>query len=211
MRAEMTLPMLMKNPKHWIKRMLWRSDSGRIEIGAHTYGAPRVRWWGEAANLSIGKYCSIAEGVEIYLGGNHRTDWVTTYPFSWFGRKWPEARGLTGHPATRGDVVIGNDVWLGAGCVVLSGVRIGDGAVIGCRAVVSRDVPPYAIVAGNPARMVRSRFDDSQVARLLAARGWDWPDARVRSHAGLLMSGDIDRFLAAAAPDDAAAGQGRDD
>lgn len=195
----MKLAMLKKNPKHWIKRLLWRSPGGRIDVGAHTYGAPRVRWWGENANLAIGKYCSIASGVEIYLGGNHRTDWVSTFPFPWFGRRWPEARGLTGHPSTRGDVVIGNDVWLGAGCVVLSGVRIGDGAVVGCRAVVSRDVPPYAIVAGNPATVVRMRFDEDQAARLLAARWWDWPDAVVRRHVELLMADDIDGFLAAAA------------
>lgn len=203
----MNLPMLIKNRRHWIKRLLWRSDWGRVDIGAHTYGAPRVRWWGEEANLSIGKYCSIAEGVEIYLGGNHRTDWVTTFPFSWFARTWPEARDLVGHPGSRGSVVVGNDVWLGAGCVILSGVRIGDGAVVGSRAVVSRDVPPYAIVAGNPAQVVRTRFDDDRVARLLATRWWDWPDERVRSHVALLMAGDVDRFLAAAAPGGTAAGQ----
>ncbi|MEN1972204.1 CatB-related O-acetyltransferase [Luteimonas sp. MJ204] len=199
------LPILLKNPKHWIKRLLWRSSSGRIDIGAHTYGKPRIRWWGEDANLLVGKYCSIAEGVEIFLGGNHRTDWITTFPFSWFGKAWPEARGITGHPATRGDVVIGNDVWLGAGCVVLSGVRIGDGAVIGCRAVVSRDVPPFAIVTGNPAKVVRLRFDEGRIARLLAVRWWDWPDARVRRHIGLLMAGDVDRFLDAAVSGDAPA------
>lgn len=201
----MNLAMLIKNRKHWLKRLLWRSRSGRIEMGAHSYGAPRVRWWGEDANLVIGKYCSIAEGVEIYLGGNHRTDWITTFPFSWFAKAWPEARRLTGHPATRGDVVVGNDVWLGAGCIVLSGVRIGDGAVIGCRAVVSRDVPPYAIVAGNPAKVTRMRFNEDTIGRLLAVRWWDWPDTRVRRQVGLLMSGDVDDFLAAAAaPGDAA-------
>jgi acetyltransferase-like isoleucine patch superfamily enzyme len=195
----MNLPILLRNPKHWIKRLLWRSDAGRIDVGRYTYGAPRVRWWGEQANLSIGKYCSIAERVEIYLGGNHHTEWVSTYPFSQFGKDWPNARGVSGHPATRGDVVIGNDVWLGAGCMILSGVRIGDGAVVGARAVVARDVPAYAIVAGNPATVVRKRFDDGTIAALQSIAWWDWPDARVRRHVPALMSGDIRRFLADAA------------
>lgn len=188
---------VLKNAKHWVKRAVWRSSAGRVTMGAHSYGAPRVRWWGEEANLSIGKYCSIAEGVEIFLGGNHRTDWVTTFPFPWFGRAWPEAKGIAGHPGTRGDVVIGNDVWLGAGAVVLSGVHIGDGAVVGCRAVVARDVPPYAIVAGNPGVVVRRRFDDDTIERLLASAWWDLPDSRVRQIIPLLLSGDVDAFLRA--------------
>ncbi|WP_298579336.1 CatB-related O-acetyltransferase [uncultured Luteimonas sp.] len=197
----MNLPFLLRNPKHWIKRIAWRSTSGRVVVGKHTYGAPRIRWWGEDANLTVGKYCSIAEGVEIYLGGNHRTDWVTTFPFSKFPKTWPAARAIGGHPASRGDVVIGHDVWLGAGCLILSGVRIGDGAVVGARAVVGRDVPPYSIVAGNPATAVRRRFDEATIARLLAIAWWNWPHERVERHAHLLMSGMIEEFLATCARD----------
>ena len=131
---------VLKNYRHFLRRALYRGTGGKVTIGAHTYGAPLVRWWGEPANLSIGRFCSIADDVQIFLGGNHRTDWVTTYPFPVF-RAWHEARGIAGHPATRGDVHIGHDVWLGSGSVILSGVTIGHGAVIGCRAVVSRDVP----------------------------------------------------------------------
>lgn len=190
----MTRQFFIRNLKHWIKRRVYRTKGGEIRVGAHTYGAPRVRWWGEDANLVIGKFCSIAEGVEIFLGGNHRVDWVTTFPFPWFGR-WPEARNIAGHPGTRGDVVIGNDVWLGAGCVILSGVRIGHGAVVGCRAVVSRDVPDYAIVAGNPASLVRMRFDAARIAGLLASAWWDWDEARIRQKMPLLLSSQIDEFL----------------
>lgn len=197
----MNLPFLLSNPRHWIKRIAWRSPAGRVVVGKHTYGAPRIRWWGEDANLVVGKYCSIAEGVEIYLGGNHRTDWVTTFPFSKFPKAWPAARELTGHPASRGDVLIGNDVWLGAGCMILSGVRIGDGAVVGARAVVSRDVPPYSIVTGNPATATRRRFDEATINRLLSVAWWDWPHERVERHVHLLMSGKIEEFLIACAND----------
>ena len=194
----MKLRFVVKNYRHWIKRLLYRSSpGGRVRIGLHTYGEPLVRWWGEAANLSIGSYCSIADGVEIFLGGNHRTDWVSTYPFPVF-REW-NARGIAGHPATRGDVTIGNDVWLGAGCVILSGVSIGNGAVVGCRAVVTRDVPDYAIVAGNPASVMRMRFAPEKVDALLQSAWWNWAPATVRASLNVLLSGDVDRFLQEAA------------
>jgi acetyltransferase-like isoleucine patch superfamily enzyme len=167
-----------------------------FEIGDHTHGQPAIRGQGEAARLRIGRYCSIADGVTIYLGGNHRTDWVSTYPFNTMAR-WPDAAGITGHPATRGDVLIGNDVWLGDGCTIMSGVTIGDGAVVGARAMVTRDVAPYAIVAGNPARAVRTRFEPDIVERLLDVAWWTWPDEKVRRFVPLLMGGDIEAFLSA--------------
>lgn len=184
----------LKNYRHWIKRFLSRSNGGRVSIGQYTYGSPLVRWWGEPANLFIGKYCSIADNVEIFLGGNHRTDWVSTYPFPVFSQ-WPEARRIEGHPGTKGDVKIGNDVWLGSGCVILSGVTIGDGAVIGCRTVVTRNVPAYAIVVGNPAVIVRMRFDPEQIKRLLESAWWNWHPSLVRERLSLILSSDVDGFL----------------
>jgi acetyltransferase-like isoleucine patch superfamily enzyme len=195
----MTLWFVLKNYRHYLRRLRHRGAGGAVSIGPHTYGTPRLRWWGEPANLTIGKFCSIAEGVEIFLGGNHRTDWVTTYPFPVM-RQWPQARAIHGHPATRGDVRIGNDVWLGAGCVVLSGVTIGDGAVIAGRAVVSRDVPPYAIVAGNPATVVRMRFGDAQIRALQAVAWWNWEPGRIRGLLPRLLSNDVDGFLREASP-----------
>lgn len=191
----MNLRFVLKNYHYWFRRMLHRGAGGRIAIGKYSYGAPVVRWWGEPADLSIGKYCSIADDVEIFLGGNHRTDWVSTYPFPVFSRTWPEAKDIAGHPSTRGDVRIGHDVWLGSGCAILSGVSIGHGAVVGCRAVVTRDVPDYAIVAGNPATVVRMRFQPDQVRRLLETAWWDWEPARVSKLLPLLLSGDIEGFL----------------
>jgi acetyltransferase-like isoleucine patch superfamily enzyme len=165
-----------------------------FEIGAFTYGDPRVRFPETGAKLRIGRYCSIADAVEIFLGGNHRTDWISTYPFSALRNRWPEApRDREAH-VTRGDVTIGHDVWLGSGAVVLSGVSIGHGAVIGARAVVTRDVPPYAIVAGNPAKQVRLRFDEETIAHLLEAAWWDLPPRLVGEIIPLLQSARIEEM-----------------
>jgi virginiamycin A acetyltransferase len=170
---------------------------GQIGIGAWTYGRPKVRFPESGARLTIGRYGSIADGVEILLGGNHRTDWATTYPFAELAGLWPDATGLPGSHATRGDVAIGHDVWLGSQCMVLSGVTIGTGAVVAARAVVTRDVPPYAIVGGNPARLLRLRFDENRIAALLATRWWELPRESVNALLPLLMSERIDELIAA--------------
>lgn len=162
--------------------------------GRYTYGAPQVIVHeGDTGHLSVGAYCSIALEVQIALGGEHRTDWVSTYPFR-------ALNGLPGayedgHPATRGDVTIGNDVWLGRGCMIRSGVTIGDGAVVGAQAVVTRDVEPYTIVAGNPARVIRRRFTKRQIARLLVVRWWDWPHEEILRVVHLLNGPDVDALI----------------
>lgn len=159
----------------------------RITVGAHTYGVPRIRWWGEASGLTIGKYCSIAREVTIFLGGNHRVDWITTFPFNVIA-PWNKSVRNKEHPWSRGDVKVGNDVWIGEGCTILSGVSVGDGSVIAARAVVSRDVPPYSIVVGNPGRVVRQRFDASEVEYLLSTRWWDWDEKRIQAELETLLS-----------------------
>lgn len=169
---------------------------GQLAIGAYTYGRPKIRFPESGAKLVIGRYGSIADGVEILLGGNHRLDWVTSYPFPAMPRLWPAAAGIPGSDATRGDVVIGHDVWLGSQCMILSGVTIGHGAAVAARAVVTRDVPPYAIVAGNPARVVRLRFDEATIAALLATRWWDLPKPQIDALLPLLLGSRIDDFVA---------------
>jgi acetyltransferase-like isoleucine patch superfamily enzyme len=169
----------------------------QIEVGAYTYGRPKVRFVDSGARLTIGRYGSIADGVEILLGGNHRTEWATTYPFPALPELWPAARGLAGHDASRGDVRIGHDVWLGSQAMILSGVTIGHGAVVAARAVVSRDVPPYAIVAGSPARTVRLRLPEAKAAALLASGWWDLPHEQVSQLLPLLMSDRIEALLEA--------------
>lgn len=167
------------------------------EIGEHTYGTPGIATWprGPKTRLSIGRYCSIARGVNIFLGGDHRTDWVTTYPFNLFDR---EARRFTGNPHSRGDVTIGNDVWLARGVLVVSGVTIGDGACIGANAVVGRNIPPFTVAVGNPATVVKQRFSDAQIERLLRLRWWDWSLERIRPLYQHMLSNRIDDFLDAA-------------
>lgn len=158
------------------------------EVGVGTYGEPTVLRWGEPATLKVGAYCSIADGVKIYLGGNHRVDWITTYPFTEFRES---ARQISGHPSTKGDVIIGHDVWIGDDAKILSGASIGNGAVIGSSAVVTSNVAPYSIVAGNPAKHIKMRFTDEEVLVLETLRWWYWDDSKLNSAIPHLLQGDV--------------------
>jgi acetyltransferase-like isoleucine patch superfamily enzyme len=175
-----------------------RKRSGPISIrdryaaGRGTYGEPVVLDWKQNATQQIGSVCSISDGVTIYLGGNHRVDWITTYPFTSFRES---AKHITGHPHTKGSVVIGNDVWIGNVASILSGVKVGNGAVIAACAVVTKDVPAYAIVAGNPGRVVRKRFSDENIAALEQSTWWDWPDELLDKAMPILLSGDAARLV----------------
>jgi acetyltransferase-like isoleucine patch superfamily enzyme len=164
---------------HGVRAKAGASD---VRIGRFTYGYEKlaVRQWDEGAALHIGSFCSISTNVTVFLGGNHRTDWISTYPF---GHIYEDQLGppVAGHPATRGDVRIGHDVWIAHGVTILSGVTIGDGAVLGATATVTRDVQPYEIVAGNPAQHVRYRFPEDVRALLLELRWWDLPLEVIRS------------------------------
>jgi len=151
-----------------------------------------LKYPGDYNRAYIGRYCSIAAQVTIFVGGNHRTDWVTTFPL----RIVNELPGMheDGHPSSKGDVIIGHDVWIGYGATILSGVTIGTGAVIGACAVVTRDVPPYAIAAGNPATVVGRRFPEDIARRLLKIAWWHWPDDEVLANVDLLCSPDVEEF-----------------
>lgn len=171
-----------------------RFQNPLFTIGKHSYGEPTILTYDKITRLVIGRYSSFSDKVTILLGGNHRADWVTTYPFPAFSDVWPEADGITGHPASKGDITIGNDVWVGYGATILSGVTIGDGAVVGAMAVVSKDVPPYAVVAGNPAVELRKRFNDSLITRLLDIAWWNWPEDKIRENINLLCSDRVEEL-----------------
>lgn len=140
--------------------------------------------------LIIGKFCSIATDVRFIMnGGNHPTTWLTTYPFPVFGHGWEAA--LPPAWPTKGDTVVGNDVWLGYSALVMPGVAIGNGAIIATAAVVTKDVPAYAIVGGNPATVLRYRFDPDTIARLEALRWWDWDAAKITRNVKAICGADV--------------------
>ncbi len=176
-------------------------------IDRFSYGRLRLMWYGEATMLRVGRYSSIAPSVTVIIGGDHHTDWVTTFPFHVLAKFWPEAAGTGPSSLSKGDVVIGHDVWIGDNATIMSGISVGHGAAVGAGTVVTRDVAPYTIVAGNPARTVRQRFSEPDIARLLALGWWDWPDAAVRELLPLLSAGDLHAFFAAAECSPAIAGR----
>ena len=167
---------------------------GLVTVGRHTYGQPRIHSYaGSERAVRIGSFCSIAPDVQIVTGGIHPANWVSTYPFRIQWRM--EGAYQDGMPSTRGDIEIGNDVWIGTGALILSGVSIGHGAVIGARSVVTRDVPAYAIASGAPARVIRYRHSEENIRQLLGIRWWDWPDEKVREAVPLLSSDRVEQFL----------------
>ena len=142
--------------------------------------------------LRIGKFCAIARGVRFIMNGaNHQVDGLSTYPFFIFGNGWESARPAEGELPYKGDTVVGNDVWIGFDALIMPGVTIGDGAIIAARSVVATDVPAYAIVGGNPARVVRERFDADSVRRLQEIAWWNRPVEWISRHLGLVRAGDI--------------------
>lgn len=167
-------------------------EDDNVHIGEYTYGYPHIYLGGNKYHVYIGKFCSIAEGVKMIIGGEHRTDWITTYPFGC------EIDGFQRNPAystAKGDIHIGNDVWIGMNATILSGITVGDGAVIGADSVISHDVGDYEIVAGNPAKHIRYRFTKDQIEALKMIRWWDWPIEKIKKFVPLLESSDINSFI----------------
>jgi acetyltransferase-like isoleucine patch superfamily enzyme len=168
-----------------------------VSMGRWSYfdGVPTVHRYPGAPDerIEIGAFCSLAKDVAFVLSGNHDLQRVTSSPVrKLFG---VEGYDTSGEISGRGGVVLGNDVWVGRGALLLSGARVGDGAVIGARAVVSGEVPPYAVVVGNPAQVVKHRFPADTVDRLRASRWWELPDEVLRDAVDLLSSRDVEAFL----------------
>ncbi|WP_419823441.1 CatB-related O-acetyltransferase [Anoxybacterium hadale] len=146
--------------------------------------------------LLIGKFCSIACGAKfLFSSANHTLKSLSTYPFPIFFEEWNlDKKNITSAWDNKGDIVIGNDVWIGYEAVILSGVRIGDGAIVGSRAVVTKDIPPYTIVGGVPAKTIKKRFDDDVIMKLLQLQWWDWPFDKVQQHLQQIMNGEADQL-----------------
>lgn len=172
-----------------------------FEIGEYTYCSGRLNVIPyPGSKLKVGKFCSIAPEVTILLGGtgDHKMDAASTYPFGSFNDDWPEAnnpRNKIAGDVPQYDVIIGNDVWVGYGATILSGVRIGDGAVIGASAVVTNNVEPYTIVAGNPACLIRKRFDDETIRKLLVMKWWDWPSEKIKRNVNNISDAHVSKLL----------------
>jgi acetyltransferase-like isoleucine patch superfamily enzyme len=164
----------------------------KYSIGRYTYGAPAIRDWHQGSTLKIGSFCSIAENVTILLGGNHPTEWVSSFPFSVVFDKFND---ITYSHASKGDVIIGNDVWIGINVTILSGVTIGDGAIIAANANVTKNVEPYAIVGGNPAKTIKKRFSDEAIAKLLVMEWWNWEIDKIEQNLDLILSDRVESFI----------------
>ena len=169
-----------------------------MSVGKHTYGAPIVHWENENAKVVVGNFCSIAGNVNVYLGGNHRPDRVTTYPFGHRDKDTFTMFSGQGHPATNGDVLIGNDVWIGGNVTIMSGVTIGDGAVLANNSHVVKNVEPYSLVGGNPAKLIKYRFTQEQIKALLEIKWWYWEDDKINKFTPLLCNNNIDDFIKSA-------------
>lgn len=192
--------LLGNNSRQWLlppaSRLDERPDLTDYEIGRYSWGHLTVPYRTAGARLSIGQFCSFAYGCMIILGGEHRTDFVSTYRFP----AYPPFNEMYGHlkhetVRARGDVTIGNDVWIGQQALILSGVTLGDGVVVGAGSVVRQSAPPYAIVVGNPARVAGYRFAADQIEALERIKWWDWPEHKIVEAMNPLMSDDIENFI----------------
>lgn len=147
-------------------------------------------------HLKIGKFCQIAEGVEFMMNGaNHILNGFTTYPFYIFGKDWAKHPMSEKVPNLKGDTVVGNDVWIGHNVTILPGVKIGNGVIIGACSVVTKNLPDYCVACGNPARVVKYRFDKKVIHQLLKIKWWDWPVEKITKNIDILMGNDLKKLL----------------
>jgi acetyltransferase-like isoleucine patch superfamily enzyme len=186
-------------PKRLSGRALFATHPTWDRCGKYTYGLDGMKTlsWGEEARLCVGAFCSIASNCQVFLGGNHHINRVTTYPF---GHKHTKIfdQAEPDPTSSNGDVCIGSDVWIGSNVTIMSGVNIADGAVVAANSHVVKSVPAYGVVGGNPARLIKYRFSEDEIQRLLRAKWWEWDDGKINRHLPLMCCEDINAFLVAA-------------
>ena len=203
-------PVITAEGKVWPDTVLLKNviNHSQIEVGDYTYYndfdlrygddyakkiAPYLYRDFSPEKLIIGKFCCIANGAKfITTSAQHQYDGFSAYPFAVFGQEWSKSY-TPNYPADK-DNIVGNDVWIGHNAIIMPGVKIGSGVIIGTAAVVTKDVPDYCIVAGNPAKIIRQRFDDQTIARLMQISWWNWPDEKIFSNIGAIVGSDIDKL-----------------
>ncbi len=164
-----------------------------ITYGDKTYGT--ITPIGNENDIHVGKYCSIAEGVTADCGIGHKINVISTWPFDVFWHGCPNGVNSKNTGTTKGDINIGSDVWIGKDVILMSGITIGDGAVVGIGAVVTKDVPPYSVVAGVPAIIRKYRFNSTIIQKLLKIKWWDWEEDRIRKASRYLVDENLDNFF----------------
>jgi len=171
------------------KNFLKFIDNGVLSVGKHTYGLENLiidEYKGSEAKIHIGKYCSLSKNIRIITGGIHPVDRISTFPFR--AKFNLNGKFKNGMPYSKGDIFIGNDVWIGTGVTILSGVTIGDGAVIATNSTVTKNIPPYAVAGGVPCKIIRNRFENEIIEKLLKIKWWDWDDKKIIDNIEFLTS-----------------------
>ena len=169
---------------------------GLLKCGKFSYGSPKIHRWGNKGKILIGSFCSFGPNIDIYMGADHRFDFITTSPLGadTFNNAFSKAH--KNFLLDRGDLIIGNDVWVGAESKIFSGIEIGTGAIIGAGSVIRKNIEPYTIVYGNPAKEISKRFNEKIIKRLLDSEWWNLNDDNINELSNLLLSNNVDSFLA---------------
>lgn len=184
---------------HLLEKFRIKLMNNVVEVGEYTINHAEVITVTDKYKLKIGNFCSIAGGVSIILSSAHRADWVSTFPFIQAEdttiMDHIEDNSKRGLLSSKGDVIIGNDVWIGRNAIILSGVKIGDGAIIGAGSIVTKNVNDYEIVVGNPAKHIKYRFNREEIEGLKKIQWWNWPIEKIMENRSLIESSNIKRFI----------------
>ena len=181
-----------KYQKYGFLTKIWL-DNPNIKVGDYTYGIPNISAYTSKYSIEIGRFCSIAQGVTLIVGGMHNYHHVSQYGVLEQLKQTFNYLDYQDKPVK--PIRIGNDVWIGQGATIMQGVNIGDGAVIGAKAVITKDIPPYAIVVGNPARIIKYRFEPETIEALMRIKWWNWPIEKIVENFPLIMSDKIPEFI----------------